>query len=182
MHKEAEQHSFTSSPSSVSLLLAPFQVMHLLIERGADVTRASTDGTTPLNAACKDARSSVALRLLELDVDALAPDHSQQSAIYSAASTGLDTVVKRLLAVGADPTAVRNDNTSPLFAAARHGHLAVVKLLLTKRVPMDVAVRRDCARRQTTRSGIVSHVDSTDARNDGVALFVVYGRGLYVFV
>ena len=114
--------------------------MVALIEWGADVTKTSWDGTTPLNAACKDNRPLIAMRLIGLPgVDPGQPDKYGQSPIWSAAHHGQHAVVAELVRAGADPSAPKNDGTTPLFAAAAAGQQETVKLLLVLRVPIDHA-------------------------------------------
>ena len=106
------------------------EVVHLLLEAGADENAASTDGATALMVAAFRGHLEVVRVLLEAGADKHAATHDGETALVVAAYQGHLEVVRLLLEAEADPNMATEDGLTALIAAAINGHLEVVRLLL----------------------------------------------------
>ncbi|KAF6844647.1 ankyrin repeat domain-containing protein 52 [Colletotrichum musicola] len=111
----------------------------ILLEKGADITVANTNGETPLNAASWNGHFEVVKILLENGANVSVADTDGWTPLNAASSNGHLDVVKILLEKGADITVADTDGWTPLYAASSNGHLDVVKILLEKGADVLVA-------------------------------------------
>ncbi|CAK9046130.1 unnamed protein product [Durusdinium trenchii] len=102
-----------------------------LLEHGADVEAADSNGDTVLMSAARSGHESVAKLLLERGADAGSTNKTGSSALMFAALGGHESLVRRLLEHGADAGAANNEGTTSLMGAAYRGHESIVKLLLS---------------------------------------------------
>ena len=111
----------------------------MLLINGADVNSKCGLFGTPLWAASRSGRTSVAEILLSrgADVDATL---SGETALYMAAYTGQYDIVQLLLRNGADVNAERKQQGTALQAAKLRGYNAVVDLLKAAGAREDVRV------------------------------------------
>jgi cytochrome c len=102
---------------------------HLLIERGADVNKASTWGT-PLNEAAKQGNAEIVGLLLEQGADHTVTAAEGLTPLHSAAEGGSVEAVQHLLDHGADINALTTFEEPPIHFARLKGHEAVAQLLI----------------------------------------------------
>ena len=103
-------------------------IAKLLLEQGADVDAARTNGRTALMLAAQGGHEAVAKVLLQHGADVAAASPFGFTALMFAAHH--EAVAQLLLQHGADVAAARNDGGTALMSAARGGDEAVVQLLL----------------------------------------------------
>ena len=108
-------------------------MVQLLLDRGAGVNQANTNGYTPLFIAAREGHLPVVQLLLDRGAGVNQADNEGVTPLYIAAQEGHLPVVKLLLDRGADVNpAMTNEGYTPLLIAAREGHLPVVQLLLDR--------------------------------------------------
>jgi ankyrin repeat protein len=112
-------------------------VARLLLEQGADVTAAATNGSTPLSYAAESGYEAVVRLLLEQGAELEAKDSSSWTPLSLAAWNGHKAVVKLLLDNKAEVDAKDIVSQTPLLLAARNGHEAVVRLLLEQGAELE---------------------------------------------
>ncbi|KAI1327596.1 ankyrin repeat-containing domain protein [Xylariaceae sp. FL0255] len=107
-----------------------FEVMALLLSRGANINTTSKQGWTPLMLACRRDDEICVMYLLNhgADVNHLSPD--KWSALAEATVKGSIRVMRLLLEAGADPEVKAQSDWTPLMHACFRGHIDCVELLL----------------------------------------------------
>ena len=100
------------------------------LARGADVTAAETDGTTPLHWAVHVDHATIVDLVLAAGADVDAANRYGVRPLALACTNGNAAIVKRLLEAGADANAMLAEGETALMTAARTGALDVVELLL----------------------------------------------------
>ncbi|KAF6810076.1 ankyrin repeat protein, partial [Colletotrichum plurivorum] len=116
-----------------------FEVVKVLLEKGADVSVADNHGFTPLFAASNGGHFEVVKVLLEKGADVSVADNNGWTPLNAASIGGHFEVVKVLLEEGADVSVADNNGWTPLTSASNGGHLEVVKVLLEKGADVSVA-------------------------------------------
>lgn len=101
-----------------------------LIEDGADVNIAESNGTTPLLWAVHHGDAELVRKLLKAGADVNAVNHYGASAIAEAAILGDTEVLELLLKAGANPEQTNADGQTPLMIVARSSNLEAAQLLL----------------------------------------------------
>ena len=164
------------------------EVVRLLLEAGADMNAANTDGTTALFVAAEWGYLEVVRLLIEAEADMNAKDAHGDTALLVAAMRGHLEVVRLLLKAGADMNVVDTDGATALFVAAAHGRLEVLQLLLEAGADVNAA-RADGAtalfvatensrNSEVVRLLLEAGADVNAAKADGTtALFVAASRG-----
>ncbi len=103
-----------------------------LINAGADVNKAMTDGTTPLFIACENGYLNIVERLLAvpgINVNKAMTDGT--TPLYVSCDKGYLNIIERLLAVPRiDVNKSNKNNATPLFVACVRNQLNIVKRLL----------------------------------------------------
>jgi ankyrin repeat protein len=116
------------------LLAAPLgnvEMVHLLLERGADASVSGPRGMTPLGDAARNARLELVDLLLEAGADPNAPALMGTSPLSWAVQRGHADVVASLLGGGGDAGHVDpSSGRSLLHEAATYGHLDITEALL----------------------------------------------------
>ena len=100
------------------------------LARGADVTAADPDGTTPLHWAVHADDATVVELLLAAGADAQAANRYGVHPLALACTNGNAAIVERLLGAGVDANTTLAEGETALMTAARTGALDVVELLL----------------------------------------------------
>ena len=142
-HRWSEDKGYSQAfPKQVtSLHLAAYfgalAVARLLLEQGADVTAAATNGSTPLSCAAENGHEAVAKLLLNNKAKVDAKDEYGRTPLSYAAQNGHEAVAKLLLNNKAEVDAKNEYGRKPLSCAARSGHEAVAKLLLNNKAEVD---------------------------------------------
>jgi len=117
-------------------------LMQLLLDGGAEVNAASTDGETPFYVACSKGLTSVVAKML--DYGAKVDGHGIRSPLNVACRNKHMPVVQLLLSNGANPNILEVDayrcrRTLPLHIAAANGSSELTELLLKHGSNIDVA-------------------------------------------
>ncbi|XP_061696607.1 protein fem-1 homolog B [Syngnathoides biaculeatus] len=110
-----------------------FEVVRLLVARGANVNHTTVTGSTPLRAACFDGRLDIVRFLVERGADIGITNKYNNTCLMIAAYKGHGDVVGFLLERGADPDATAHCGATALHFAADAGHLGVVAELVRRR-------------------------------------------------
>jgi len=108
-----------------------------LLEQGAVVNSAGTDGTTALHWAVESDNPEVTRMLLKAGADAKVANRYGMTPLHLAAVNGNTAVIRDLLDAGADVNAVLPEGETVLMTAARTGSAESVKLLLERGANVD---------------------------------------------
>jgi ankyrin repeat protein len=132
-----------SSPFLLASMRNHFNVMDLLLDRGANINTTSKHGWTPLMLASKRVDVSAVKYLIEhgADVNHLSPD--RWTALAEATNNGSKIIMKMLLEAGADPEIRAQSDWAPLMHAAYRGDLEAVNLLLEAGASVEEISARD---------------------------------------
>ena len=138
------------------------KAVRALLEHGADVDQARTDGTSPLFMAAQEGHLHVVQALLEwgANVDR-ASNGDGITPLLAACYRGHLGIVKALLARGADVNLEREDaSVNPLMAAAENGYLKIFDVLLEHGADIDLFSRQraGCHRLAPVFFSRVNHV------------------------
>ena len=143
-------------------------IVHLLVQRGAEVNQAPKDGSTALMCACQEGFPAIVQFLLEHGADFNMCDHKGISALFRASKKGHAAVVDLLLARGCLVDQAADVGCTPLHIASFQGHEGVVRSLLAGgasasleddqgRSPIDYAMEE---RHAGVRRILQQHLDS----------------------
>ena len=102
------------------------------ITRGADVTAAESDGTTPLHWAVHVDSAVISELLLDVGADATVANRYGVRPIALACTNGNADVIELLLDAGANPNTMTAEGETALMTASRTGALDVVRMLLDR--------------------------------------------------
>ncbi|KAJ6514678.1 hypothetical protein DFH09DRAFT_1049102 [Mycena vulgaris] len=114
------------NPLQVASLYGGTEIMHLLLENGADVT---TVGGSALRGASQHGRTEIVSLLLESGAEVNAVGGEYGTALTAACSVGHTEIVRLLLQGGADVNAIGSYGSALQFASWQ-GHAEIVRLLL----------------------------------------------------
>ena len=109
------------------------------IARGADVTAADPDGTTPLHWAAHADDAAIVGLLLEAGADAAAANRYGVRPLSLACTNGNAAIAGLLLDAGADADTKLAEGETALMTAARTGDLELVRLLLARGADVNAA-------------------------------------------
>src|SRR5205814_487279 len=101
----------------------------LLLERGADVNRRSSEGATALHAAAGQGHAATVRLLLNAGAEARAANDRGVTPLHVAAMRGHREAAAALLEAGADPNP-RAECPTPLSWAANWGDTGLLRLLV----------------------------------------------------
>ncbi|RMZ79301.1 hypothetical protein DV737_g3445, partial [Chaetothyriales sp. CBS 132003] len=118
------------SPFSLASIEGHFEIMDLLLARGANINATSKHGWTPLMLATKRKDEECVSYLISkgADVNHLSPD--RWTALAESTSRGFTRIMARLLDAGADPEIRAQSDWTPLMHAAYRADIEAVDLLL----------------------------------------------------
>ena len=111
----------------------------LLLDKGADINAAKTDGAIPLYIAVEMGHLEIARLLLDRGANSNAACTDGATPLLIAAQKGHLEVVRLLLDRGANSNAARTDGATPLHIAAQKGHLEIARLLLDRGAQINAA-------------------------------------------
>ena len=101
-----------------------------LLDAGADINQANTDGETPLFIAAQKGNLAVVMALLDAGADINQANTDGQTTFFIAVLAGHLTVAMALLDAGANINQAMNDGATPLLIVAQEGDLTLVTTLL----------------------------------------------------
>lgn len=104
-------------------------MVHVLLEAGANVDAAATDGITPLYPAALYGHKRVVRALLDAGADVNAPDPNGCTPLHAAAVNGDEEVVRALLEGGAEVKAEDKTGTTAEQCTRRIGLVTVAEVL-----------------------------------------------------
>jgi ankyrin repeat protein len=108
-----------------------------LLQQGASVNSAGTDGTTALHWAVESDDAELTRMLLKAGADAKRSNRYGMTPLHLAAVNGNAAMMRDLLDAGADANAVLPEGETALMTAARTGSAESVKLLLDRGAKVD---------------------------------------------
>jgi ankyrin repeat protein len=124
-----------------------------LLKEGADVNKATDDGTTPLFMASQHGHCDVVEALLRGGADVNKAKNDGTTPLFMASQNGHCDVVEALLRGGADVNKANNDGATPLYIASEKGHCDVVEALVRAGADLTLAWRGRTPLRSATRKG-----------------------------
>lgn len=105
------------------------QVVEMLIQAGAHLNHATSDGATPLMVATRNGHVSIAKVLLDAGASAIQSHATDGSTpLCMAIEQGNVVMARTLVAAGADVHGKRADGATPLSLASASGHLRLVRI------------------------------------------------------
>jgi hypothetical protein len=128
----AARDRFQYTPLHWAAVQGHWDVVAMLVERGADVNALGWDGGTPLHMACHHDRPDMVRLLLDAGADLTVRNQWGRTPLHVAARRNCDLVASLLLARGADPNAVTKEGWTPLHVAHMAGHPRVQELLVAE--------------------------------------------------
>jgi ankyrin repeat protein len=130
------QEYVTASKQAMSKVVAggeSLDVVHLLLDRGADVNAKTKHGWTALMSAGMEGQTEVAKALIAKGADVNARTDTGLTPLMLPARLGYTAFVKELVEHGAEINEQENkDRMTPLMLAAMQGNTEVVKFLVGK--------------------------------------------------
>lgn len=106
------------------------EVVSILFNRGVDINKATTDGSSPLMEAAWEGHVDVVeLFLSQEGIDFDARTTNGYTALFGASIQGQEEPLRLLLEAGANPRIVNIDGQTPLDRARQGGHDECIRLL-----------------------------------------------------
>ncbi|KAK0727869.1 putative ankyrin repeat-containing protein, partial [Lasiosphaeria miniovina] len=121
----------SENPSLNALKLG--DITRVLLENGANISLASSNGRTPMSFFAKIGYYALANILVNAGADTNAVNWMGQTPLSVAAQLGHLEAVRLLLATGPDVNLADREGMSPLSYAVRNGHVAIARLLRENR-------------------------------------------------
>lgn len=106
-----------------------FDIVEYLVQKGSDISKGDSNGTTPLLVAIKNEHTEIAKFLINKGADINQPDHNKKSPLHlSVVGCHID-VVKLLIDKGALQSITDNENQTPFDLACKKSYADIVGLL-----------------------------------------------------
>ena len=115
-----------------------YNIVKILVDKGANVDNFTETGSTPLRTACYDGRYKIVQYLVEHGADVNATNIYKSTCLFCLCHTGNYDIVQYLLMNGADPGLKDFSGETALHISAAKGHLAIAKLFIDKGIPVMV--------------------------------------------
>jgi len=121
-------------PLQVAILWNQLGMVRFLLDKGAQIEDADSDGVTALMQACCDSENAEIVKKLLLHPGVItnleAKNNDGCTALFLAAHYGNKEIVKRLVDAGADLKAVDSNGATGLIIAASNGQANIVEMLM----------------------------------------------------
>ena len=124
------QNQRADTPLSAAAQGGDLEVVHFLIERGAEIDYKNGFHVSPLHIAIKDSKKIVAIYLIHNGADIELTDSEGHTSLHWAAYKGEKRVMENLIRAKANLLAVDNNGMLPLHWTAVHGHIECMNLLI----------------------------------------------------
>ncbi|KAJ9412817.1 hypothetical protein QL093DRAFT_2595049 [Fusarium oxysporum] len=154
-----------------------FEVVKMLLEKGADARVATKDGRTPLLLSLRNGHLEITKMLLEKEVDAGVTDKDGLTPLHLASQNGHLEIVKMLFEQEADARVATEYGLTPLHVASQNGHSEIANMLLDKgadataaaldgRTPLHLASQN--GHFEMAKMLLEKEADATAAAQDGL--------------
>ena len=105
----------------------------LLIQRGTDLNKSDTNGSTPLHLACKRAETNIVKAILAKDASGVNQcDFRSMSPLHHGVLSGDVEIIRLLLSHDANIGATNNRGETPLHLASGENNIEAAHILLDK--------------------------------------------------
>lgn len=119
------------TPLMIATLRSNYQIIDLLLKKGADINKRNRKGQTVLHIAARWKDGDLVRYLIERGADVNVRDYLSWSPLMWASLRGNDSAVDVLIKSGADVNFRDIDKNTPLILAAWHGHKKTILILLS---------------------------------------------------
>ena len=140
-----------------------FDIVELLLSRGADVNVRTVAGDTALMYASRRTQTDIVKALLDKGAEVNVRNRAGQTAFYLAAASGAGETMLLLLDNGAFINVETRWGDTPLAVVARSGHIEIVKFLIDRGV--DVNAKPESGRTALMGAALKGHT--------GIARFLI---------
>jgi ankyrin repeat protein len=119
-------------PLHTACVAGKFNIVRLLVEKGAEINSQDFDMKTPLHRAVESGNPDIVAYILAKGANVQAKSISGNTPLHDNAIQGNEKITGLLIGKHADVNAKNQMGASPLHLASEHGHLIVVKALVEK--------------------------------------------------
>ena len=126
-----------ASPIAVASALGHTEIIELLIQSGADLSKGNMQGQSPLQLALHWEHTDAALALLRGGAKPDERDSTGATALIYAARLPDGILLEAMLAAGADPNSQTNNGNTPLIEAAAEGNASALGILISAGATVD---------------------------------------------
>ena len=118
------------------------EIAKLLIERGADINLADSDGRTPLYRACWNNYLEIARLLIKGNADVNLAEKDGETPLHVACWNNNLEIAKLLIERGADINLADSDDETPLYRACLRNKLEIARLLIESNADVTAALNK----------------------------------------
>lgn len=120
---------FKRTPVFNAVLIGKFDIVKLLMKKGANVSIGNMYGDTPLHKAAQNGNIKI-MKLLLLKAKVYTKNKKGESPLFKAAASGKLDAAKLLITKGASVHTTDNKGNTPLHIASERGQVDMCKLLI----------------------------------------------------
>lgn len=121
-----------------AVMFGQAHIVQMLLDAGAEVDAADSDGTTALMAAAQYGQSEIVTILINAGADIDAVDNTGGTPLMYAATYDEPKVIEILLAAGAQVNVMDEEGKTPFLNAVESGHPQIMRRLLKAGADIDV--------------------------------------------
>ncbi|KAI8626185.1 ankyrin repeat-containing domain protein [Xylariaceae sp. FL1651] len=151
-------------------------VVEVLLEKGANIEAANSDGYTPLSTAVLMGNRPMVEFLLQRKVKMRPCSIRNYSPLCTAANTGFEGIVDLLVEYGADLNHLSDGRNTPIIWAARQRHSMVVRMLIE--MGADIDIRNDDGRTALSYAKEMGHESVVRLLSQAATLRLADGRAM----